>query len=266
MSKLRSVSTAFWSDPFIEELSPSEKLLFLYFITNEKTNMLGIYEVSIKKISYDTGLDIATINSALKIFEELGKLRYEFNHIILVNFMKHQNFNPNMKKSAIDVHNNLPNNLKINKLNIPKEDFLKGFESLLNHYGTVSKEEYKIEYESKKETESKKKNELNEIDFKSILIDHGFDETLLNEWFLIRSNKNATNSITYFKSFIKEVEDSKKPINDILKICVENSWAGFKNEWLENLNKNKNGKSTSKKSNVEYSDVLYQKINDGFQP
>ena len=36
MSKLRSVSTAFWSDPFIEDLNPAQKLLFLYLITNEK--------------------------------------------------------------------------------------------------------------------------------------------------------------------------------------------------------------------------------------
>ena len=53
MSKLRSVNTAFWSDPWVEDLTPSEKLLYIYFITNEKTNMLGIYELSIKKISFE---------------------------------------------------------------------------------------------------------------------------------------------------------------------------------------------------------------------
>ena len=150
MSKLRSVSTAFWSDPFIEDLTPSEKLLFLYFITNDKTNMLGIYEVSIKKISFDTGLNKDIIEKALKEFERLSKVRYFNNHIVLVNFMKHQNFNPNMKKSAIDVYNSLPNELKNNELILTKDNYDKGFQSLLNHYGMVSKVEYNIielEYE-----------------------------------------------------------------------------------------------------------------------
>jgi len=74
MSKLRSVSTAFWSDPFIEELTPSEKLLYLYFITNEKTNMLGIYELSIKKISFETGLNKETVLKALESFERINKI------------------------------------------------------------------------------------------------------------------------------------------------------------------------------------------------
>lgn len=155
MSKLRSVSTAFWSDPFIEDLSPSEKLLFLYLITNDKTNMLGIYEVSIKKISFDTGLNKDIIEKALKEFERLSKVKYIKNHIVLVNFMKHQNYNTNMKKSAIDIYNDLPKELKDNTLSISKDNPLKGFESLLNHYGMVSK------YEEETETEEETKIENN---------------------------------------------------------------------------------------------------------
>lgn len=155
MSKLRSVSTAFWSDPFIEDLTPSEKLLFLYLITNDKTNMLGIYEVSIKKISFDTGLNKDVIEKALKEFERLSKVKYIKNHIVLVNFMKHQNYNTNMKKSAIDIYNDLPKELKCNDLDISKDNPLKGFESLLNHYGMVSKYEIEDEEELEEEKEIK---------------------------------------------------------------------------------------------------------------
>ncbi len=101
MSKLRSVSTGFWSDPFIEDLTPSEKLLFLYLITNEKTNMLGIYEASLKKISFETGLNKDVVLNGLKAFESIGKVRYVDNYVIIVNYMKHQNFNTNMKKYEI---------------------------------------------------------------------------------------------------------------------------------------------------------------------
>ena len=153
MSNLRSFFRAFWSDQFIDDLSPSEKLLFLYLITNEKTNMLGIYEVSVKKISFDTGLNKDIIEKALKEFERLSKVKYIKNHIILVNFMKHQNYNTNMKKSAIDIYNSLPKELKDKDLDINKNNPLKGFESLSNHYGMVSKVEYELEYELEDEEE-----------------------------------------------------------------------------------------------------------------
>lgn len=156
MSKLRSVSTSFWSDPFIEDLTPNEKLLFLYLITNDKTNMLGIYEVSIKKISFDTGLNKDVIEKALKEFERLSKVKYIKNHIVLVNFMKHQNYNTNMKKSAIGIYNELPNELKNKELSISKDNPLKGFETLCNTFGMVPKVEYEVEYEEEEEIELEK--------------------------------------------------------------------------------------------------------------
>ena len=108
MSKKRSVSTAFWSDPFIEDIAPEYKLLFLYLITNEKTNMLGIYEASKRKMAFETGLSLECIKDALEVFERLGKVKHVDNYIILVNYMKHQKYNTNMKKSAIETFNQLP--------------------------------------------------------------------------------------------------------------------------------------------------------------
>lgn len=153
MSKLRSLSTSFWSDPFIEDLTPSQKLLFIYLITNDKTNMLGIYESSIKKISFETGIKKEDINNALKAFERVGKVKYINNYVILTNYMKHQNYNTNMKKSAIDIYNNLPKELKNKDLIIDKSNPLKGFQSLLNHFGMVRKVEveYELEIEDEKE-------------------------------------------------------------------------------------------------------------------
>jgi hypothetical protein len=69
MEKLRSVNTKFWNDPFIETLDNKEKLLFLYLLTNPLANILGIYEISLSRISFDTGLTIDTVEKALKGFE-----------------------------------------------------------------------------------------------------------------------------------------------------------------------------------------------------
>lgn len=159
MSKLRSINTAFWSDPFIEDLTPSEKLLFLYLITNEKTNMLGIYEASIKKMSFETGIDKQTVRKALEGFERVGKVKYIDNYVILVNYMKHQNYNTNMKKSAIDAYNSLPQVLKNKGIAISKDNPSEGFERLSKALLMVSKDEVEVETELEVEDEVETESE-----------------------------------------------------------------------------------------------------------
>lgn len=158
MSKLRSVNTVFWSDPFIEDLDVDEKLLYLYLITNEKTNMLGIYEASIKKMSFETGIEMKRLGTILNRFEALRKVKYINNYVMLVNYMKHQKYNTNMKKAAITTYLELPNKLKDSELKLDESNPSKAFETLSNHYGTVRKIE--VEVEDKIEVENEVKNEI----------------------------------------------------------------------------------------------------------
>ena len=153
--KLRSVNTSFWSDPFIEGLTPDEKLLFLYLITNEKTNMLGIYEVSLNKISFETGIIKSKITKAFERFEEAQKIRYEDNYVILLNYLKNQKFNTNMKKSAIDAYNDLPKSLINSDIEVSKVNPSEGFETLCKGFGMVRKVEVEDEVEIKEEVEAK---------------------------------------------------------------------------------------------------------------
>jgi len=111
-TKRRSVQTRFWEDPFVEELSPSEKLLFIYLLTNSQTNLIGIYEVSLKRIAYDTGLGKDTIEKAFKRFEKFGKAIYIDNYVILPNFLKNQSLNNNMQRGAIKEWEEVPKWLK----------------------------------------------------------------------------------------------------------------------------------------------------------
>lgn len=199
MSKLRSVSTAFWSDPFIEDLTPSQKLLFLYLITNEKTNMLGIYESSIKKISFETGIKKDDIEKALKEFERLKKVNYRNNYVILINYMKHQNFNTNMKKSAIDVYNNLPNELKDKGISISKDNPLEGFETLLNSFGMVRKVE--VEYEVEVEVETKEE------------LEGEYQEGSAFDFFWTLYDKKVGSKDKVFKKWLKLSKEDKDQIN-----------------------------------------------------
>lgn len=91
MAKLRMVNTKFWSDPWVmTKLNPLDRLLFLYLITNEHTNISGIYEISEHKIAFDTGIERDTLTKSMLPRLE-PKVLFRDNWIILVNFPKHQN-------------------------------------------------------------------------------------------------------------------------------------------------------------------------------
>ncbi len=69
--------------------------------------------------------------------------------------------------------------------------------------------------------------------FESSLCDYGFDSELVKQWLIIRKQKKAVNSEIAFNGFIREVEKSHLPKNEILKLCIEKSWKGFEANWVE---------------------------------
>jgi len=85
----------------------------------------------------------------------------------------------------------------------------------------------------------------NIFSFRKSLSVYGFDEKLIDEWLKVRKSKKSVNTETALNTFIKEVEKSKLPKNQILEMCVSNSWAGFKNEWLTNKNGNNGNTKTA---------------------
>lgn len=98
------------------------------------------------------------------------------------------------------------------------------------------------------------------FNFKKKLLDYGFEKKLVEDWLLVRKNKKATNTETAFESFISEVEKRECNINEVLKICVENSWSGFKHVWVDNLNKNNTANGTSKSNEQIFTDAMQSRI------
>ena len=76
MAIFRKVHVSFWSDSYVETLTPEQKFFYLYLLTNEKTTQCGIYEISIRKMTIDTGYNTETVEKLLNFFELAGKLRY----------------------------------------------------------------------------------------------------------------------------------------------------------------------------------------------
>lgn len=142
-AKLRSVNTHFWTDSYIVELDPIEKLLFLYLLTNPLANIAGCYEIPLRQISFDTGIDREMVVKILARFEAARKIVYRDGWILLINFVKHQNLNENMRKGADALLSVAPAWVK------------KPFESLSNGYQTLSNGSVKYEIESEVESEHK---------------------------------------------------------------------------------------------------------------
>ena len=74
VAKQRIVNTKFWDDSYIARLNPTEKLLFLYLITNPLTNIAGVYELPLRRVAFDTGITLEEVETILKRFEQDGKL------------------------------------------------------------------------------------------------------------------------------------------------------------------------------------------------
>jgi hypothetical protein len=123
--KSRYINTRFWSDTFVSELSPTEKLIFLYFLTNQYTTISGIYEVTIKTVSFETGVPLDEVEIIMAKLEP--KIIYAEGYIIIKNFYKHQQRNPNIDKGIAESLKELPRNVvtRLHELNFPYSDLVR---------------------------------------------------------------------------------------------------------------------------------------------
>jgi hypothetical protein len=109
MSKKRYFDTKFWSDGYIEGLDPIEKLLFLYLLTNERTNVAGVYELPRKIMSVETGIEISMLDNILARFEAEGKIVTFEKWMRLINSDKYQNLdNRNIRVGIENVLSKVP--------------------------------------------------------------------------------------------------------------------------------------------------------------
>lgn len=103
MATQRYISTSFWDDEWIQTLDPSEKLLYLYLMTNPLTNIAGVYKITDRRISFDTGFNLDTITHIFRKFEKAGKVYRKGEYVALPSWPKHQKWDKSTKvKEGID--------------------------------------------------------------------------------------------------------------------------------------------------------------------
>jgi hypothetical protein len=142
MAEIRYIKTSIWKDEWFVALRGDEQRLFLYLLTNQQTNVVGIYAITLREMAFDTGIDQEEIK---RIFRDRlskdGRAYLELGWVVMKNWVKNQKFNPNMLKNAEKCFNEAPKALRKRILN-PSDtlyiDFnsvfkrTKGFKTLRN--------------------------------------------------------------------------------------------------------------------------------------
>ena len=106
----RSFDDSYWGDPFVQELDKDSKLLFAYLWTNKRCNSAGLYEITIKTIAFETGIELDNIPVLIERLSEKVKWIKDSNIIWVKNFLKHQPKSPLFLKSVEGCLNNICSN------------------------------------------------------------------------------------------------------------------------------------------------------------
>jgi len=104
-------------------LNPLDRYLFLYFLTNNKTNICGVYEIPLSMVSSETGI---TKEMLIKMMHRLrGKIDYIDGWIVIRNFQKYQNLkNPKIVKGIEMCISEIPYKIREKMDKNEKEDKL----------------------------------------------------------------------------------------------------------------------------------------------
>ena len=93
MAIFRNVNMSFWTDPkVVDDYTPEDRYFMLYALTNNYTNIIGCYEISIKQMSNDLGYTKDVVENLLKRFKEVHKtIDYDFDtkELMVINWHKY---------------------------------------------------------------------------------------------------------------------------------------------------------------------------------
>jgi hypothetical protein len=103
MANYRSLHVKIWSDPVIENLPPNARYIFIYLITTPVRNESAMYDITLKRISNDTGLNLKQVKDSMDVLVREKRIMYDDSTctVWVVNAVKHQSMNDNCMKSIL---------------------------------------------------------------------------------------------------------------------------------------------------------------------
>jgi hypothetical protein len=99
-------------------------------------------------------------------------------------------------------------------------------------------------------------NKGNRFDFKKALMEIGVTEQVAEDWLKVRKEAKASNTETAFKGILREIEKTGLSADECIRVAAENSWRGFKAEWLFNQRKSNSGKPSVLENNIAVAEEL----------
>lgn len=206
MARQRMIKPDFWADEKLIECSLSARLLFIGCLNF--ADDYGHLQRSAKKLKMQVfPADDVNCEELLNELLTHGLLmEYSVNNEKFLNikgFRKHQ------------------------VINRPSNSTIPNPDGSMNTHTTLTECSLPTHTEKKRREEKRKEKYI----ASDHLVSAGADKNLVSDWFLVRQKKKSTNTETAMLSFLSEVEKSKLNINDVLRMCVEKSWAGFKASW-----------------------------------
>lgn len=121
----RAIDVKMWSDPKIRSLSPKDKLLFIYLVTNSYTHLSGIYHLPFPVIMYETGLTEKEVGYGIDTLSIPYLIRYDMvsDTVWVVKMMRYSTKSPKIIASVASHLRTLHNSPLI-------KDFLDEYDTL----------------------------------------------------------------------------------------------------------------------------------------
>lgn len=96
----RILQTRIYRDSWFNELTPIEKLTFIYLLTNEYVTLIWLYECPDKRILYELGISQSQLNSCKEKFSTDGRVAFKEGWVFLVNSYKYETYSGDKNESA----------------------------------------------------------------------------------------------------------------------------------------------------------------------
>ena len=93
MSSFRQIHSKIWKDDWFLDLEPVDKLFFIYLFSNESATMIGLYELPIRVMSFESGLTAPEIRDTFQVFANAQKAYYENGVVFIPTMRKYHSSN-----------------------------------------------------------------------------------------------------------------------------------------------------------------------------
>ena len=237
------ISSKFWSGSTGRAIrgDTNAQIVALYLLTSPHANGIGVFHCPPLYISYETGIPLEGALKGLERLSEVGFLTLDkgsewvwIHEMLSYHMGDDLKPNDNRIKHIIKLYHNIPESLiKSSFYEKYKEKYLLNLEAPLKPL--ISPFEANNNNNSNNNNNKKEKNikkEKSDFDAKGELLKLGVEDQIANDFLLVRKNKRSPLTKTALSGITNQAKEAKMSLNDVLKLCCQNNWQGFKASWI----------------------------------